>query len=309
MKKIKIITHNGGFHADDVFAVATIKLWLGKNCRRGIFGKTKIEIIRTRDVGVIAQGDIVVDIGGEYTPAKKIFDHHQEGGAGVHDNGIPYSSFGLVWREYGESICGSLEVAGLINKKLVQPIDAVDNGVDLCELVYPGVQPYFLYNLIGVYNFVPKKEKGGNLDNNFSKAVDFAEDILRREIEISKMEVEEKKYVEQVYQNSEDRETIILDEDIPFNSWGVVLGQYREPLFVVKPDGGSKNWKVKAVRKELFSFGNRKDLPQEWAGKSGNELVQITGVEGSIFCHNKRFIAVANTKEGAVELARLAVEK
>lgn len=305
---MKIITHSGSFHADDVFAVATVKLWLEKNGSKSFFGKTKIDVIRTRDPKVIATGNIVVDIGGEYSPAKKIFDHHQEGGAGEHRNGIPYSSFGLVWKEYGEGICGSLEVAGLINKKVVQPIDAVDNGVDLCKFIYPDVQPYFLYNLIGVFNFVPGRGKGGNLDANFLKAVEFAKNILKREIGISKMEVEEKKYVEQVYQNSEDKKIIILDKDIPVNSWGVVLVQYEEPLFVVKPDGGSSNWKVKAVRDSLLSFENRKDLPEEWAGKFGKELAEITGVKGAIFCHNKRFIAVADTKEGAIQLARLAVE-
>ena len=40
-KKKKIITHNGSFHADDVFAVATLKLALPNE---------KIGIIRTRAV-------------------------------------------------------------------------------------------------------------------------------------------------------------------------------------------------------------------------------------------------------------------
>ncbi len=300
--KTTIITHNGGFHADDVFAVAVVKMWLAQQ------KKKRIKVIRTRNSEIIAKGDFVVDVGGEYNPEKKIFDHHQKGGAGKRSNGIPYSSFGLVWREYGQNLCDLQGVADVIDKKIAQPIDAVDNGVDLCDLIYPEVQPYFIFNLIGIYNFVPKKKKEDNLDKNFLKAVALAEDVLSREIEMAKMEIEEQKYVEEIYQKSGDKRIIILEKDVSDQSWGAVLIQYPEPLFVIKPDGGSQNWKMKTVRKEMFSFENRKDLPESWAGKRGEELIRETGVESAVFCHNKRFIVVAGTKEGILELGRLAVE-
>jgi uncharacterized UPF0160 family protein len=50
-----VATHSGGFHADDVFAVATFQLLLGKE---------NIQVIRTRDEAVIAAADYVVDVGG-----------------------------------------------------------------------------------------------------------------------------------------------------------------------------------------------------------------------------------------------------
>jgi len=306
--RVKIITHSGSFHADDVFAVATVKLWLEKNGSKSFFNKTHIEIIRTRKPEIIAQGDVVIDVGGEYDSVKKIFDHHQKGGAGEHFNGIPYSSFGLVWKEYGENICGSQAVADILDKIIVLPIDADDNGVDLYKLVYPDVRPYSIHNLIDIYNFVFKEKGEKNLDDNFSKAVDFAKDVLRREIKLSLIEIEEKKYVEQIYQKSEDQRIIILDKNISDESCEDMLVKYEGPLFVVKPDGGSKNWKVKTVKKKRFSFESRKDLPKEWAGKIGEELVQETSVPDALFCHNKRFVIVAKTKEGAVELARLAME-
>ncbi len=305
---IKIITHNGGFHADDVFAVSTIKLWLEKNEPKNVFGKTKVEVIRTRDMEIISKGDFVVDVGGDYDPAKKIFDHHQAGGAGERTNGIPYSSFGLVWKEYGEQICGSREIADVIDQRIVQPIDATDNGVDLCKLIYPDVQPYSISNLIGLCNFIPNKDKKGSLDGNFLKATILAKDILEKEIEMSQIEVEEKKYVEEVYDQSEDKRIIVLEKDVSDDSWGSILSKYDEPLYIVKPDGKSQNWKLKTVREDTTSFKSRKDLPSSWAGKTGSDLVKITGIEGSIFCHNKRFIVIAHTKEGAIKLAQLAVE-
>jgi len=303
----KIITHNGSFHADDVFSVATVKMWLEKTSPKKIFGKNKIKVIRTRDPKIIATGDIVVDIGGEYDPVKKIFDHHQIGGAGKRNNGIPYAAFGLVWKKYGNDLCGSQIVTNDLDTRIVQPIDATDNAVNLCQLVYPNVQPYFLSSLIGVYNFVSKKNKGESLDSNFLQAVAFAEDIIKREIEMSLLGLEKKQYVEEAYQKAEDKRIVILDKDVCFNSWGFVLSGHPEPLFVVKPDRGSENWRVKTVRGSLSSFESRKDLPQKWAGKAGKELTEETGVEGSIFCHNKRFVIVADTKEGAIQLARLAV--
>ncbi|MEA2112752.1 MAG: MYG1 family protein [Patescibacteria group bacterium] len=306
--RVKIITHNGGFHADDVFAVAAVKMWVGKNSSKGFFNKPKIKVIRTRDEKIISEGDFVVDIGGEYDFTKKFFDHHQLGGAGKRSNGIPFSSFGLVWKEYGKAICDSQEAADLIDSKIVQSIDAVDNGVDLCNLIYPDVKPYFISDLIGSYNFVPKKKKGEVLDGNFLEAVSLAKNILGKEIEMAKVEISEKEYVREVYQQSGDKKIIILNKNISDNSWGEVLIGHDEPLYVVKPDGGSKNWKIKTVRKNSFSFENRKDFPENWAGKTGSELSEITGVQGCIFCHNKRFITVVKSREGSIELARLAVE-
>jgi len=51
-----IITHDGKFHADDVFAVAAL-LILNKDAK----------VVRTRDSRVILGGDIVVDVGGAMT--------------------------------------------------------------------------------------------------------------------------------------------------------------------------------------------------------------------------------------------------
>ena len=42
--------------------------------------------------------------------------------------------------------------------------------------------------------------------------------------------------------------------------------------------------------------------------KAKKDLEKVTGVPGSVFCHNDRFVAVAKTKEGAIELAQLALD-
>src|SRR3989338_2593163 len=97
-KKICIVTHNGKCHADDVFAVAALMLLHEQR-------NLAYEIIRSREPSVWESGDYVIDVGGIYDASRNRFDHHQEGRAGARDDGIFYSSFGLVWKSYGETLC------------------------------------------------------------------------------------------------------------------------------------------------------------------------------------------------------------
>jgi uncharacterized UPF0160 family protein len=99
-----VVTHNGKFHSDEIFGVAVLQL---------VYGIEHLEIIRTRDQIQIDKADIVLDVGGVYDPALQRFDHHQVGGP-VRENGLPYAAFGLVWREYGENVTGSNEIADKI---------------------------------------------------------------------------------------------------------------------------------------------------------------------------------------------------
>ena len=126
----KLITHDGSFHADDIFAAAAISMMLEKE------GKS-FEIIRTRDPEVINTGNkdekYVFDVGGVYDEEKNLFDHHQKGGAGKGPHNIEYAAFGLVWKKFGEIIAGGEKEAEVINKRLCVPIDAWDNGFDLVE--------------------------------------------------------------------------------------------------------------------------------------------------------------------------------
>ena len=64
---------------------------------------------------------------------------------------------------------------------------------------------------------------------------------------------------------------------------------------------------LEAVPRELGSFENRRDLPAKWGGLEGADLVAATGVEEALFCHAKRFLAVARTHAGIERLAELAL--
>ncbi len=293
--KTKFATHNNRFHTDDVFATATLFLLLKKEVN-------EVEIFRTRDVELINSADYVYDVGGVYDPEKNRFDHHQKGTAGARDNGITYSSFGLVWKKFGEQVCGSKEIAEMLDKKLVQPVDALDNGIQIgCENLEYGVRHYIINDVITAFD--PSWPEPQNFDELFLQAVKMAKWILEREI-IKAQDIEKARVIlDKIYQETEDKRIIVLDNNYP---WEDVLNKYPEPIFVVKQRG--KNiWSVKAVRDDVYLFENRKNFPENWAGKTGEELAQITDVEDAVFCHNKRFICSAKSKEGAIKLAQLAL--
>jgi uncharacterized UPF0160 family protein len=125
-----IITHSGSFHADESLAIFMLKT----------LPKYKDHsIIRTRNPAVIAEGDIVVDVGGEYNPATNRYDHHQRGFVETYSPAydVKLSSAGLIYKHFGtkvvQTIVGSHpqtdEIVSRVYKKLILGFDGHDNGV------------------------------------------------------------------------------------------------------------------------------------------------------------------------------------
>ncbi len=294
-KKPIIITHSGSFHIDELFAVTILDILLNGG----------YELIRTRDPEIIKTGDYVIDVGKIYNPEKNLFDHHQKGGGGVRKNGIPYSSFGLVWKHYGEEISKSKKVANLIDERLCWSIDAADNGVETFEQINKNLFPYLMHSLNAAFRST-WKEKDRSDDDAFKEVLQFIKKVLKREIIHAHDDIEGWKIVEKIYTDTKDKRIIVLEDIYPADE---ILSKKPEPLYIVKPDkqnGG--RWRVKTVRTGHMGFEDRKSLPFSWAGKFGKELADITGVHDAEFCHNGRFIAVAGSKEGALKLAQIAAD-
>ncbi len=283
-----MVTHNGKFHSDDIFACATLQILLEKKSE-------PYEIIRTRDESIITTADYVFDVGGIYDKDKNRFDHHQVGGAGKHSNGIEYASFGLVWDKFGIDICGGGKEAKIIEEKLVSPIDANDNGLTLCENkgdVFASMRPSWT-------------EEDLDFDVMFLKSVQIAKEILEREIIQAKGMILAEQKVLEIYNQTTDKRIIVLDGTYPY---GEKLGEFPEPIYVVRPRENNESWGVNCVRKEKRSFMNRKDLPFGWAGLRDEELQKETGVADAMFCHRGLFLCVARSKVGAIRLAELALK-
>ena len=292
-KKIKVAVHNGKFHPDDVCSVAILSLYV----------KRPLKIFRTRDTKIIAEADFVLDVGSEYNPEKNKFDHHQEGWDVKRENGIIYATAGLIWKHFGEKISGSKEVAQKIDESIIQSIDADDNAMELCKNNFDKISPYCFSDYL--YAFNPTwKEKTDSL-KEFELAVIEAKKMFQREIKRAKDSFAAKSRVVDIYEKTEDKRIIILDGDYP---WRKTLADYSEPLFIVHPRTENGTWGVATVIKVNEKFLRKMYLPLSWSGKRDGELAEITGVQDAIFCHNDRFMAVAKSKDGAIALAKLALE-
>lgn len=169
-----IVTHDGVFHADELFAIAFLRL-LGVTC----------PVIRTRDVERYQndQDVILIDVGmGQ-------FDHHQKGGNGIRTNGIAYASFGLVFHAFRDRFIATLkrdfpnlndedaaQVFDAIEQRMVQPIDASDTGYAMFREDAVAF-PITINSMIS--HFCPINGRKEDYDRAFTVALDFTAKMLR----------------------------------------------------------------------------------------------------------------------------------
>ncbi|MEA2324532.1 MAG: hypothetical protein QOD81_4382 [Solirubrobacteraceae bacterium] len=291
---MRVATHNGSFHADEVFALGALSL-LGE----------PLQIVRTRDDAVLAACDLRVDVGFRNDPATGDFDHHQRGGAGERPNGVRYASFGLVWREFGTRLAGGdPDVAARVEHALVQGVDANDTGQALSSPLVEGVRPMSVSGVIGGLNptweedLTPEEEAA-----RFDEAVAIAAGVIRREIASAGAAQRARRVVLDAIEAAADPRIVELRRNVPWKE--VVVTEAPEALFVILPK--RSGWGLEAVPRQLGSFENRLDLPEAWAGLDGPQLAALTGVPDAVFCHVKRFLAVARSQEGIGALAEQAL--
>lgn len=294
---ITIATHNGKFHADDVLSVSVLQLVHGvENCK----------IIRTRDAEQIQSADIVVDVGGEYDIAKKRFDHHQEGGAGGRENGIRYSSLGIIWKEYGKLLCTNEQVVEKIDASLVMPVDAGDNGIDIYTTLIKGVSPHNMQSITS--SFLPAWDESNEetFMSGFLEATEFGRGFLSRTIAQTEKKVAAEQAIREIYARTSDKRILVLDAYMP---WHFLADESQELLYVVFPENEGDHFVAMAVKVQKDSFELRKAFPEAWRGHRDEMLQKITGIPEAIFCHNNGFILSAQTKEAVLKLVHTSINQ
>ncbi|MBC8427512.1 MAG: MYG1 family protein [Proteobacteria bacterium] len=313
---LKIVTHNGSFHADDVFACAVLKLLY-----------SDAEIIRTRNQSIIDTADIVVDVGQSYDSITNRYDHHQKGGAGVHQHtGIKMSSIGLVWERYGLQLIYNLsnefiqapeegitfgQIWERVNWNLIQIIDAGDTGTKIFESVYDGVQPYTISQVISGFNpdWEEVQRSGTSLfDQCFIKAIEFAKTILINEIRSARSVIIARSkvlsYINKAQQ--EQSRVIVFDQHLPW--MGTVIKNTYDELYVVYPSE-NEDWRIQCIPITPGSFDKRKALPLSWAGADSEQLNRLININDAVFAHTARFIAGAKSFKSIMRMAELAIEE
>jgi uncharacterized UPF0160 family protein len=292
---IKIIgTHNGAFHADDVFAVAALSLL-----------HPHYEIRRSRDPGIWAQCDYVVDVGGRYDHAAKIYDHHFKEGP-TYDDGLKMSSVGLIWSHYGAAICGRADVAERVCRRLIRQFDAIDNGITLTQHIaeFSDVREISLSGSISMMN--PQDQS--KADAAFADEVVRARLLLQSAMASAERWIESRGGLEDALKDAlaENRAYILVPEKCKwpehlFNSEG-----NESILYAIFPKG--EKWFAQAVPSEPGSFSNCKDFPAAWAGLCDAAFSEVAQIKDGIFCHQGLFLCATGSFESTRQLVEAAIK-
>lgn len=296
IEKANAMTHGGVFHADEVMATVILD--------RVVEGG--VNVLRTFKVPEDLPEDVIVyDIGGGK------FDHHQKGGNGTRENGVPYSSCGLIWKEYGMQVVektgtGNPELVwNLIDRDLVQGIDALDNGV-MPKADYPA-QAMTINTIISQCNLNWDEEVDPSLA--FEKAWVIADMVFENMLANAVSKAKAQSLVDEGIENSQNG-IMNLERFVPWQEYifSSENPKAKEILFVVFPSNRG-GFNCQCVPDSLGGFGQRNPLPEAWRGLSGDQLREASGVENAIFCHQAGFMCSAETREDAIKMAEIAMAR
>ncbi|KAM9859876.1 MYG1 exonuclease [Aulostomus maculatus] len=325
MSTKKIGTHNGSFHCDEVLACFFL---------RQLPEYKDAEIIRTRDPALLAECDIVVDVGGEFDPKRHRYDHHQRTFQESFNSLCPekpwvtkLSSAGLVYLHFGRRLLAQLTQLKQDDKQLevlydklyesfVEEVDAVDNGISQ----YEGEARYSVSTTLSarVGHFNPRwNSKSQDTEEGFKKAlVMVGEEFLDR-LDFYKSSwfparaiVE--KAVNERHKVDPSGEVVMFSQGgCPWKEHMFALErelQIETPIKFVLYSDQNGQWRVQCVPCGLNSFQNRLSLLEEWRGVRDEALSALSGIEGCVFVHSSGFIGGNKTQEGALEMARRTLQ-
>ena len=255
------LTHDGIFHADDVFSTAFIKII-----------NPRIKIIRKNKVPERFCG-IIYDIGNTE------FDHHNSDND-YRENGIPYASFGKLWRKFAKELYGDY-VYRKVDKKLIEFLDLADNTGQSDTLS------------LAISTFNPKNVS--LVEKNFRQAVDFAKIILQNLINNEKSNLSDTKLVEEIYNNANNKKIIVLSKYLYFKD---ALCD-KETIYVIYPSvrGGYLAQSL-SISSDVQTL--KKPFPQRWVKKLPEYLT---------FCHKSRFLIGANNLDNILYACNIALKE
>jgi uncharacterized UPF0160 family protein len=297
-----LVTHSGGFHADELLSSAIL------TCLYPL-----AKLTRTRDRALITPSadKIIYDVGGNYDATAQIFDHHQRPGP-LREDEKPYSSFGLIWKHYGRDYLTAMDVPDAdieeihtkFDTAFVLPIDLMDNGAMEPSVAGP-LSILTLPELLASMKPVFDDPSPTADDDAFFDALPIARSFIEAKIRGLASKARAKSLVEQAIAQAGTSAILELPTGMPYRSV-LMKSDADHILFTVIPRGG--DWTLNGIKLSGDTFDQRADLPVAWAGLSDGDLEEATGVKGAKFCHNARFIAVADSRDAIMEMAAIAVK-
>lgn len=322
----KLGTHSGIFHCDEVFGSYMLKLLF-----------PNLDIVRTRDEQLLSECDIVIDVGGIYDHDTCRYDHHQKSFNHSMSTLLPnakwttkLSSAGLVYVHYGREVISKILACDVQDNELntiyfkvyenfVQEVDAIDNGVPICE----GKPNYIIktdlssrvskfnkdWNHVGEFNEMEAFEQAMNLVGS-----EFEENVLyayKTWLPVRTLVVDA---LEKRFQTHKSGRILELSTPCPWKehyfSLEEELGNDLNPqiVYVIFQDTSNNSWRIQSMPISPSSFVLRKPLPKSWCGLRGEELSTISGVQDCVFCHINGFIGGNKSRTGVIQMAENALE-
>jgi len=245
-------------------------------------------------------------VGGVYDLEQCRYDHHMRD-LPRRPDGTPYSSVGLIWRDYGRAALAQL-IPGIednaldpvwrdIDAGFILSIDQADNGV-------ASIGPGHLALLIEAFN--PTWDSTQSYDDAFQEAAAFAHGILTRVCRQAYAEAKAIALVLSSAGKSQDDRVIVLDSKLPWEK-AVFDGGLDSLLFVIYPNEDKTAWYCRTVPPEPGSFGQRLSLPEAWRGLQDEAFSNAAGIPDGVFCHPAGFICGARSRESTILLAQQAI--
>ena len=279
-KKTKVVTHAGGFHTDELFAIALIKYFVDDN----------IDVERTRDntllKGYKRDPNVwVIDVGGEYNTANHNFDHHQSTFRKTWlGTDILLSSCGLVW--------SFLKKNGYINhltnfqvsefeNKLVKRIDAHDNGCGK----WSHAVIFKLFN------------RSINNDDGFLKALAMAGEYISNSLFYFKNEGNN---IKSLYDHKyiSNGKIVVVDDEKFFNVIPSIRMNTSADV-VVEHKVSEGTWSVQGIGYKVL-------VPISWRGVSESVLSKVAGGD-VFFAHRSGHLVKTRSKATAMRVAKLMI--
>ena len=303
MTVTQLVTHSGGFHADELMSSVILTQLF-----------PQADLLRTRDAELLtpAARRIIYDVGRDFDAEAQIFDHHQRPNP-LREDGQPFSSFGLIWAHYGRAYLAAMGVPEAnvdaihtsFDTKFVLPIDLLDNGAMEPSVAGP-LSILTLPSLLGSLKPVFDDPSPTADDDAFHAALPIARSFIEAFVQNLAAKYRAQDLVMNAIADAGDSAILELPMGMPYRS-ALEKAEADHILFVVNPRGG--DWTLNGIKLSNDTFEQRADLPAAWAGLTDTALEDASGVKGAKFCHNARFIAVADTRDAILEMAKIAVEE
>jgi uncharacterized UPF0160 family protein len=283
-----VAVHDGEFHSDEVLSLALLVVFAGLDPEQRM---------RTRDPKKLMDADLRVDVG------EGLLDHH---GARATTGVAACSRVFALLRNTG------------VFRKLALSTRAVDALVDLVDRVAavdtgdPNAEGHWIIDMVQTFNRATTVITG---EDFFDRAVAAVVDALQCIIGIADAEaIATNAALDAIVAADGDAVVAFPAEARAAKCKELLWKHAKDCVYYVSPESPD-DWRILCAAApevspadgKAFAFSSRRLIPERFRGLRGEQLSEVTGIDGGIFSHAAGFIAGFKTREAAIHFAVLCL--